>query len=128
MMTPTNLITAFDSAESQTISSGMTASTSIERKRDGGDRDTTREANSEEEQLAGEEEGETEEEESPIGDMPGATIDTVDQMMDNIFGDHVHHNDGSHLDGDIADNASWSEYCIRLVVFQARCKICLKGK
>jgi hypothetical protein len=60
---------------------------------DGGDTGTTREANGDEYQLAGEEKGEKGEEySSTIDTMPGATIDTVDQMMDNVFGYHVHHN------------------------------------
>jgi hypothetical protein len=42
--------------------------------------------------------------------MSGATIDTVDQMMEKFFGYHVHHNDGSYLDGGIEDDTTWQDY------------------
>jgi hypothetical protein len=103
----------------------MTASTP-ERKRDGDSR--TRKANGNKEQLAGQEEGQIEEEEIPVRDMPGATIDTVDQMMDKVFGDHVHHNDGLHLDGGIADDATWQDYWRRLIFFPGQMYNLPKGK
>jgi hypothetical protein len=67
--------------------------------------------------LSGQEERHIEEDESPVSDMPGATIDTVDQMMDNVFGDHVHHNDGLHLYGGLTCDVTWQDYWRRLIVF-----------
>lgn len=63
-----------------------------------------------------EEEGRKDTEEC-ISDLPGTTYTRVDQMMDEIYGDHVHQNDGTHLDGGITDDATWQSYWRQLVVF-----------
>ena len=38
-------------------------------------------------------------------------------MMDKVYGDHVHQNDGTQLDGRISDDAKWQNYWRQLVVF-----------
>jgi hypothetical protein len=32
-------------------------------------------------------------------DLPGFVLTYTDKEMDKVFGDHIHHNDGTHLDG-----------------------------
>jgi hypothetical protein len=49
--------------------------------------------------------------------MHGVTIDTVDQMTENVFGDHIRHNDVLHVDGGIANDTTWQDYWRRLIVF-----------
>jgi len=58
-----------------------------------------------------------EQEERHIGDLPGAVISEVDRKMDEVYGDHVHQNPGTHLDGGISDDKKWQEYWSRLVVY-----------
>jgi len=58
-----------------------------------------------------------EQEERHIGDLPGAVISEVDRKMDEVYGDHVHQNPGTHLDGGISDDKKWQEYWSHLVVY-----------
>jgi hypothetical protein len=51
------------------------------------------------------------------GDLPGAIITEVDRMMDKVYGNHIHQNPGTHLDGGIADDAKWQDYHRRLIVY-----------
>ena len=51
----------------------------------------------------------------PIGDLPGATISDADRKLLEVYGDYIHQNDGTHLDGGIKDDAVWQEYWRRLV-------------
>jgi hypothetical protein len=51
------------------------------------------------------------------GDIPGAVTSDADQLMDKVYGDHVHQNPGTHLCGDIADDALWQERWRQLVSF-----------
>ena len=51
------------------------------------------------------------------GDVPGSSLLVVDQMMDKVYGDHVHQNPGAHLSGGIADDALWQERWLQLVAF-----------
>jgi hypothetical protein len=51
-----------------------------------------------------------------VGDLPGAEITDTDKKMFSVYGDYVHQNDGTHLDGGIADDAQWQEYWRKLVV------------
>lgn len=60
---------------------------------------------------------ESEPEERCIGDLPGATISEVDRMLDEVYGDHVHQNPGTHLDGGISDDKLWQEHWSHLVVY-----------
>jgi hypothetical protein len=34
------------------------------------------------------------------GDLPGAIITEADRMMDKVYGNRVHQNPGTHLDGE----------------------------
>jgi hypothetical protein len=49
-------------------------------------------------------------------------------MMDRVYGDHVHHNDGTHLDGGISDDTTWQDYWKRLIVFPGQTYNLPKGK
>ena len=62
------------------------------------------------------EQGQVEEERS-VGDLPGASISAADQLLDAVYGDHVHQNPGTHLDGGIADDKTWQNYYRRLIIF-----------
>ena len=67
-----------------------------------------------------EQEGPTE---LPIGDLPGAVISEADRKLLDVYGNYIHQNDGSHLDGGIADDAEWQDRCRKLVVLPAqRCQ------
>jgi hypothetical protein len=52
----------------------------------------------------------------------------VDKMMDKVYGDHVHHNDGTHLDGGISNDTSWQDYWKRIIVFPGQNYNLPKGK
>ena len=39
--------------------------------------------------------------------LPGYHITEADCCLDGIYGDHVHDNDGIHLDGGIEDDVTW---------------------
>jgi hypothetical protein len=60
-----------------------------------------------------EEEDEEEEEEQPVnnqfGDLPGVEMTAADKILHKVYGDHVHQNDGTHLDGGISDDKIWQE-------------------
>jgi hypothetical protein len=58
-----------------------------------------------------------EEEQINIGDLPGDVLTDVDRMMDRVYGEHVHHNDGTHLGGGVSNDTSWQDYWKRLIVF-----------
>ena len=79
----------------------------------------------EEQEPEGAEEGEEEEEDTPRGGavkvtrvgrdatppeenayLPGFTPDRAHLFLRGVYGDFRHHNDGSHLDGGIADDAA----------------------
>ena len=40
-------------------------------------------------------------------------------LLQGVYGDFPHHNDGSHLDGGIADVAAWQRLCCRLAAQSA---------
>ena len=40
-------------------------------------------------------------------DLPGFTTDRAHRLLQGVYGDDLHHNDGSHLDEGIADDAAW---------------------
>ena len=43
----------------------------------------------------------------PGADLDGATLAEADLLLDRIYGDHPHDNDGTHLDGGVPDDALW---------------------
>ena len=49
-------------------------------------------------------------------DLPDYTVTDIDRMMDKVFGDHVHQNDGTHLTGGIADDVTWQARFNTLIV------------
>jgi hypothetical protein len=51
----------------------------------------------------------------PIGDLPGATILDADRKLLEVYGDYIHQNDGTHLDGCIKDDAVWQAHWRKLV-------------
>jgi hypothetical protein len=53
-------------------------------------------------------------------DLPGYERSEVDLVLDMVFGDHVHQNNGSHLDGGIIDDSMWQNYHRRLIVYQGK--------
>ena len=59
-------------------------------------------------------------------DLPGYRIIEADCCLDGIYGDHVHANDGTHLDGGIKDDATWQRSWKRVV--QTNPKNCLIPK
>jgi hypothetical protein len=64
--------------------------------------------------------GREEMEERNIGDLPGATISDADRLLNKVYGDYVHQNPGTHLDGGIADDALWQERWSRLTVYPSK--------
>jgi hypothetical protein len=40
-------------------------------------------------------------------DLPGFVPAAVNGLLDSVYVDHPHHNDGWHLDGGVADDAQW---------------------
>ena len=47
-------------------------------------------------------------------DLPGFTSEHAHLLLQGVYGDLLHHNDGSHLDGGIADDAAWQRRWRRL--------------
>jgi hypothetical protein len=43
-------------------------------------------------------------------DLPGTAIYEIDHAMDRVHGDHVHQNDGSHLDSGITSDTTWQAH------------------
>jgi hypothetical protein len=80
--TPTNLAPTLDTISTQVISTGE-----------------EEEVSNEEEEVERDPEPTTgqQEEERNIGDLPGVVLTDMDKLTDKVFGDHVHHNDGTHL-------------------------------
>jgi len=46
----------------------------------------------------------------PPGDLPSTPITDADQLLDTVYGDHIHANPGSHLSGDISNDPEWQTY------------------
>ena len=47
-------------------------------------------------------------------DLPGYTSTPADQLLDSVFGDHVHANNGRHLDGGVGDDKKWQKLWLRI--------------
>ena len=47
--------------------------------------------------------------------LPGFTLGSAHLLLQGVYGDFPHHNDGSHLDGIIADDAAWKRRWRQLV-------------
>ena len=48
-------------------------------------------------------------------DLPAYQTTPADRLLDSIYGDHAHDNDGCHLDGGIEDDHKWQSRWRRLV-------------
>ena len=48
-------------------------------------------------------------------DLPGYTATQADQLIKSVYGDHIHQNDATHLDGGISDDSLWQSYWRQLV-------------
>ena len=40
-------------------------------------------------------------------DLPGYELTAADRRLDSVYGDHIHSNDGTHLNDGIADDKKW---------------------
>jgi hypothetical protein len=56
----------------------------------------------------------------PIGDLPGYVPTKADLKLKEVYGDYLHQNDGTHLDGGIQDDAEWQERWRKLVPLPAQ--------
>eukprot|EP00978_Attheya_sp_CCMP212_P030174 scaffold109998_cov63-Attheya_sp.AAC.3 len=54
-------------------------------------------------------------EELPIGDLPNQVPTDTDRKLMGVYGDYVHQNDGTHLDGGIAYDKIWQARWQKLV-------------
>ena len=61
-------------------------------------------------------------------DLPGYRITEADCRLDGIYGDHVHANDGTHLDGGIQDDETWQRRWKRVVQTNPKHYSLPKGK
>ena len=52
-------------------------------------------------------------------DLPGLQPERAHLLLQGVYGDFPHHNDGSHLDGGIADDAAWQRCWRRLAAQSA---------
>ena len=52
-------------------------------------------------------------------DLPGFTPERAHLLLQGVYGDFPHHNDGSHLDGGITDDAAWQRCWRRLAAQSA---------
>jgi hypothetical protein len=66
------------------------------------------------------EEEEAREESRENGDLPDYIPTDADRMLDAVYGDHIHQNNGMHLTGGISDDALWQDYWRHLVVFPSK--------
>ena len=40
-------------------------------------------------------------------DLPDFTPESAHLFLQGVYGDYPHHNDGSHMDGGVVDDAIW---------------------
>ena len=52
-------------------------------------------------------------------DLPDFTLERAHLLLWGVYGDFVHHSDGSHLDGGVAGNAIWKRHWCRLAAQSA---------
>ena len=63
-----------------------------------------------------------------LSDLPGYQTTDVDQKLYEVYGDYIHQNDGTHLDGGIENNDEWAEQWRRLVSLPQKTYDVPKGK
>ena len=54
-------------------------------------------------------------------DIPGFTPERAHLLLQGVYGDFPHHNDGSHLDGGIADDSARQRHWCRIAAQSASC-------
>ena len=52
-------------------------------------------------------------------DLPGFTPEGVHLLLQGVYGDFLHHNDESHLDRGVVDDAVWQKFWRRLTAQSA---------
>ena len=62
------------------------------------------------------------------GDEPGYNPTSEDQRLRGVYGDWVHANPGTHLDGGISHDAAWQVWWRDLAVMPSRCYDALSGR
>ena len=53
-------------------------------------------------------------------DLPGYVVTQADRLLDGVYGDHVHDNDGTHLSGGIVADKAWQVRWKRMVQLDQR--------
>lgn len=48
-------------------------------------------------------------------DLPGYCPTEADRLLDEVFGDHAHDNDGAHLGGGVVGDKTWQQRWLRMV-------------
>ena len=54
------------------------------------------------------------------GDLPEYELTPTDRWLDDLYGDHTHQNDGTHLDGGIADDKDWQARMATVIPYASR--------
>jgi len=54
---------------------------------------------------------------STAADLPAYEITAADLLLDSVFGDHVHANDGTQLSGDVPEDPLWQRRWRKLVAY-----------
>lgn len=64
------------------------------------------------------------------GDLPGVLSNTLRSRQEthDVYGDHVHQNDGTHLHGGITDDTVWQKHWEALLYTQVNCTMCQREK
>jgi hypothetical protein len=57
---------------------------------------------------------------TPIGDLPGAVISEADLKLLDVYGDYIHQNDGTQLDGGVKDDGAWQERWQKLIALPSQ--------
>ena len=52
-------------------------------------------------------------------DLPGYVRTLADQKLDDVFGDHVHSNNGTHLSGGVKDDTLWQNFYNEILPYTA---------
>jgi hypothetical protein len=61
-------------------------------------------------------------------DLPGYEQTRCNALLDSVYGDHVHANDGTHMKGGFQDDGVWQQYWKRMVQITPRRYMVPKGK
>jgi hypothetical protein len=64
----------------------------------------------------------------PGADLPGFEPAPVDQLLDDVYGDWPHHNDGRHLNGGVLEDAAWQRRWRRITALASTHYSVPKGK